>query len=77
MNNYKLYLFLTKLRSTWIGHFIVKIVFPHGIIEVENLKNDNIFEVNGLRLKSLLDNFSHEDESINLENPIYQDLPSN
>ena len=71
MYNYKLYLFLKKLRSTWIVHFIVKTVFPHGIIEVENLKNDNIFKVHGLRLKPLLDNFSHEEESINLENPIY------
>ena len=32
---------------------------------------DNIFKVNGLRLKPLLDIFSHEEESINLENPIY------
>ena len=52
-------------------------VFPHGAIEIENPKNDNIFKVNGQRLKPFLENFSQEEESINLKDPIYQDLPSN
>ena len=73
--NSRLHLFPRKLRSRWTGTFIVKNVFPHGAIEIENPKNGNIFKVNG-HLKPFLDNFSQKEESINLENPIYQDLPS-
>ena len=51
--------------------FIVKNVFPHDAIEIENPKNGNIFKVNGQRLKPFLENFSQEEESINLEDPIY------
>ena len=75
--NSRLPLFPEKLRSTWTGPFIIKNVFPHGAIEIENPKNVNIFMVNGQRLKPFLENFSQEEESINLEDPIYQDLPSN
>ena len=68
--NSRLHLFPGKLRSRWTRPFIVKNVFPYGAIEIENCKNDNIFKVN----RQLLKNFSQEEESINLENPIYQDL---
>ena len=75
--NSRLHLFPRKLRSRWTGRFIVKNVFSHGAIEIENPKNGNIFKVNGQRFKPFLENFSQEEESINLENLIYQDLPSN
>ena len=75
--NSRLHLFPRKLRSRWTGRFIVKNVFSHGAIEIENPKNGNIFKVNGQRLKPFLENFSQEEESINLEDPIYQDLPRN
>ena len=75
--NSRLHLFPRKLRSRWIGPFIVKNVFPHGAIEIENPNNGNIFKVNRRRLKPFFENFSQEEESINLEDPIYQDLPSN
>ena len=75
--NSRLHLFPEKLRSRWTGPFIVKNVFPYGAIAIENLKNDNIFKVNGQRLKPFLENFSQDEESINLEDSIYQDLPSN
>ena len=75
--NSRLHLFSGKLRSRWTGPFIVKNVFPHGAIEIKNPKNGNIFKVNGQHLKPFFENFSQEEESINLEDPIYQDLPSN
>ena len=75
--NSRLHLFLRKLRSRWTRPFIVKNVFPYGAIEIENPKNVNIFKVNRQCLKPFLENFSQEEESINLEDPIYQDLPSN
>ena len=75
--NSRLHLFPEKLRFRWTRPFIVKNVFPHGAIESENPKNGNIFKVNGQRLKPFLEKFSQEEESINLEDPIYQDLPRN
>ena len=75
--NSRLPLFPEKLRFRWTGPFIFKNVFPHGAIEIENPKNHNIFKVNGQHLKPFLENFSQEEESINLEDPIYQDLLSN
>ncbi|XP_074351870.1 uncharacterized protein LOC141691018 [Apium graveolens] len=39
----------------WEGPYIVKVVFPHGAIEIENLKNGEIFKVNGQRLKPFLE----------------------
>ena len=55
-------MFPRKLRSRWTGRFIVKNVFSHGAIEIENPKNGNIFKVNGQRLKPFLENFSQEEE---------------
>ena len=54
------------------GPFIVKNVFPHDAIEIENPKNGNIFKVNRQRLKPFLENFSQEEESINLEESIFR-----
>ena len=45
--NSRLHLFPGKLRSRWSGPYIVRIVFPHGAIEIENPKNGDIFKVNG------------------------------
>ena len=64
--NFRLHLFLGKLRSRWTGPFFVKKNFPHDAREIENPKNGNIFKVNGKRLKSFFEIFSQEDESINL-----------
>jgi hypothetical protein len=35
----------------------VKHVYPYGACDIENLKNDNVFKVNGHRLKVYFDNF--------------------
>jgi len=40
---------------------------------IENRKNDNVFKVNGHRLKVYFDNFSVENDSIELSNPVYKD----
>ena len=64
--NSRLHLFLEKLRSRWSNPFIVKHVYPYGAFDIENPKNDNVFKVNGQRLKAYFDNFSNENESIGL-----------
>ena len=43
--NSRLHLFPCKLRSRWSGPFIVYIVFPHGAIEIKDLKNSVTFKL--------------------------------
>ncbi|KAM2432112.1 hypothetical protein ACFX1W_019361 [Malus domestica] len=49
--NSRLRLFLGKLRSKWIGPFVVTNVFPHGAVQVQSLRNGMEFKVNGHRMK--------------------------
>ena len=51
----------------------MKHVSPYGACDIENLKNGNVFKVNGHRLKVYFDNFSIENDSIELGDPIYKD----
>ena len=41
--NSRLYLFPGKLKSKWSDPFIVKNVYPHGVVEIENPKNSVTF----------------------------------
>ena len=43
----RLHIFPGKLYSRWIGPFNVKVVYPYGNVEIENLENGKIFKVNG------------------------------
>ncbi|XP_034213009.1 uncharacterized protein LOC117625579 [Prunus dulcis] len=56
----RLQLFPGKLKSRWVGPFKVLQVFPHGAMEIENIKNGTRFKVNGQRLKPYLENVSQE-----------------
>ena len=71
--NSRLHLFPGKLRKKLIGPYIVKMVYPHGAVEVENPKSGNVFKVNGHRLKPFFENFRNEQESIILVEPVYID----
>ena len=71
--NSHLHLFLSKLRSRWTGPFIVRTVYPHGTIEIENPKNVNMFKVNGQCLKPFLELEPPEVEEVLLDDPVYQD----
>jgi len=70
--NSRLYLFPGKIRSRWGGPFIVKHVYPYGACDIENPKNDNVFKVNGHRLKVYFDNFSVENDSVELSDRVYK-----
>ena len=52
--NSHLHLFPGKLKSKWSDPFIVKNVYPHGPVEIENPKNNVTFKVNGQRIKPYL-----------------------
>ncbi|KAF5475630.1 hypothetical protein F2P56_007422 [Juglans regia] len=66
-----------KLRSRWSGLYVVKIVFPHGAIEIVYPQNGNTFKVNGQRVKPFIAHFSPEESTLPLQDPpiwIYQEL---
>ena len=65
--NFRLHLFSGKLNQD----FVVRIVFPHGIIEIYDPKNDNEFKVNGPRLKPFLESVSEADTAMGLFDPMY------
>ncbi|KAK9058199.1 hypothetical protein SSX86_023039 [Deinandra increscens subsp. villosa] len=49
----KLKLFPRRLRSRWIGPFVVTDVSPHGAVQITSEKTGKTFKVNGHRLKLL------------------------
>ena len=67
---------LHMFSRKWIGSFIVKVVYPYGAVEIENLENGKTFKVNGQRLKPFLENFDRQESSEELVDPLYQDVPS-
>ena len=54
--NSRLGLMSGKLRSKWIGPFVVTNVFPYGTIEIKSESTDKSFKVNGHWLKPFLTN---------------------
>ncbi|XP_022873963.1 uncharacterized protein LOC111392802 [Olea europaea var. sylvestris] len=67
----RLKLFSSKLRSRWIDPFVVTNVFPHGVVEINSLKTEKEFKVNGHRLKPYFEPFvSRNMEEMRLEDPI-------
>ena len=71
-----LHMFPGKLRSRWTGSFVVKVVYPYGVVEIENPENWKSFNVNGQRLKPFLENFDLQESSEELVDPLYHDVPS-
>ena len=72
----RLHIFPGKLRSRWTEPFIVKIVHPYGVVEIENPENGKLFKVNGQRLKPFLENFDCQESNEELVDPFYRDVPS-
>jgi len=49
--NYRLKFMPGKLRSRWIGPFVVLNVFSHGAIDIQSIVTNKVFKVNGHRLE--------------------------
>ena len=65
-------LFLGKLRSHWIGPFVVTKVYPHGAVEKQRVETNKIFKVNGHWLKAYYENMPVQDiNEVELAEPIY------
>ena len=63
-----------KLRSKWIGRFVVLNIFPHGVIEIQSMGTNKNFKVNGHRLKPFIENFENTNvEEIQLVEPNYKE----
>ena len=67
--NSRLTLFPGKLKSRWIGPFVITNVFPHGAVEIKSSTTGNIQKVNGHRLKLYLNCRECALENISLEEP--------
>ena len=65
----KLHLFLGKLKSRWIGPFIIRQVYPNGAVELLNSKDNKLFKVNGQRLKPYAVPFTPDKEELSLLKP--------
>ncbi|XP_062086178.1 uncharacterized protein LOC133792288 [Humulus lupulus] len=75
MYHSRLKLFPGKLKSRWLGPFIVTKVFPHGAVEVVSPSTGKSFKVNGQRLKPYYESMAEEEQVhvMYLEDPVYVD----
>ena len=70
----RLRLFPGKLRSRWIGPFVVTNVFPYGTIEIQSLESNKVFKVNGHRLKPFYEGFTKQVvDNVELSLPSYEE----
>ena len=65
----KLHLFPGKLKSSWIGPFIIHQVYPNRAIELLSSKDNRLFKVNGQKLKSYAVPFMPDKEELSLFEP--------
>jgi len=70
----RLKLFSGKLRSRWIGPFVVSNVFSYGAVEITSLETNKVLKVNGHRLKPFYESWTAElTASVELAEPIYEE----
>ncbi|RVW81117.1 Gag-Pol polyprotein [Vitis vinifera] len=56
----RLHIFPGKLKSRWIGPFIIHQVHLNGVVELLNSNGTDIFKVNGHRLKPFIEPFKQK-----------------
>ena len=64
---------LGKLKPRWDGPFIVRDVFNHGVVVVEDPKDGRILKINGQRLKPFLGGVIPKEETMSMEIIAYWD----
>ncbi|RVW29384.1 Transposon Ty3-G Gag-Pol polyprotein [Vitis vinifera] len=69
MYDTRLHIFPGKLKSRWIGPFVIHRVYSNGVVELLNSNGKDSFKVNGYRLKPFMEPFKPENEEINLLKP--------
>ena len=61
--------FQKKLKSRWIGPFIIHQVHSNGVVELLNSNSTDTFKVNGHRLKPFMEPFNQDKEEVSLLKP--------
>jgi hypothetical protein len=62
-----------KLRSYWIGPFVVSNVFSYGAVEITSLERNKMLKVNEHQLKTFYEGWMIElTASVELAEPIYE-----
>ncbi|RVW26592.1 Retrovirus-related Pol polyprotein from transposon 17.6 [Vitis vinifera] len=69
MYDTRLHIFPGKLKSRWIGPFVIHRVYSKGVVDLLNSNGKDSFRVNGYRLKPFMESFKSEKEAINLLEP--------
>ncbi|KAL6335471.1 hypothetical protein AAG906_029714 [Vitis piasezkii] len=69
MYDTRLHIFPGKLKSRWIGPFVIHRVYSNGVVDLLNSNGKDSFRVNGYRLKPFMEPFKSEKEAINLLEP--------
>ncbi|RVW38044.1 hypothetical protein CK203_097245 [Vitis vinifera] len=70
MYDTRLHIFPGKLKSRWIGPFVIHRVYSNGVVDLLNSNGKDSFRVNGYRLKPFMESFKSEKEastSLNLK----------
>ncbi|RVW63629.1 Gag-Pol polyprotein [Vitis vinifera] len=65
----RLHIFPGKLKSRWIGPFIIHQVHSNGVVELLNSNSTYTFKVNGHRLKPFMEPFNQDKEEVSLLEP--------
>ncbi|KAL6310927.1 hypothetical protein AAG906_041227 [Vitis piasezkii] len=65
----RLHIFPGKLKSRWIGPFIIHQVHSNGVVELLNSNITDTFKVNGHRLKPFMEPFNQDNEEVSLLEP--------
>ncbi|RVW66383.1 hypothetical protein CK203_065698 [Vitis vinifera] len=65
----RLHIFPGKLKSRWIGPFIIYQVHSNGVVELLNSNSTYTFKVNGHRLKPFMEPFNQDKEEVSLLKP--------
>ena len=69
----RLKLFPGKLRSYWIGPFVVPNVSPYSAVEITSLETNKVLKANGHCLKPFYKGWTTElTASVELAEPIYE-----
>jgi hypothetical protein len=70
----RLKLFPGKLRSRWIGSFVVSNVFSYSAVEITSLETNKVLKVNGHHLKPFYEGWTTElTASVELAEQIYEE----
>ena len=67
--DFKLHIFPGKLKSRLTGPFVIFQVYPNGAVELLSSKDNQLFKVNGQRLKPYAVPFTPDKEELSLPEP--------